>query len=108
MNLVDSISRIRYQDSWEPKRLPESGQENQMPIVPRVTSNSFQVDHWIRMGISSSKFSQFDVDPNTGELLGRQTHTVITRNTLQLGRAIPRASFYHSFEDDCAAVPFSS
>ena len=84
MNLVDSIIRTRYRESWEREKLMEPGEvcEVRIPLPP--TSNLFRASHRIRVDISSSNFPQFDVNPNTGEPVGRHTHTVVARNTLHL------------------------
>jgi putative CocE/NonD family hydrolase len=51
------------------------------------TSNLFARDHRIRLDISSSNFPRFDVNPNTGEPMGRHTHQVVARNTVYFDRA---------------------
>ena len=45
--------------------------------------------HGIRLDIASSNFPRFDVNPNTGEPMGRHTHTVKALNTLYLDRSRP-------------------
>ena len=46
------------------------------------TSNFFAAGHRIRLDISSSNFPRFDVNPNSGEPLGRNRRTVIADNTI--------------------------
>jgi len=46
------------------------------------TSNVFAVGHRIRVLVTSSSFPRFDPNPNTGEAIGRHTHTVIAHNTI--------------------------
>ena len=53
------------------------------------TSNLFKRGHRIRVDISSSNFPRFDVNPNTGEPVGRHTHSVVARNTVYLDRSRP-------------------
>jgi putative CocE/NonD family hydrolase len=53
------------------------------------TSNVFAKGHRIRLDIASSSFPQFDVNPNTGEPLGRHTHTIRARNTVHFGPEHP-------------------
>ena len=43
-------------------------------IVLPPTSNLFKAGHRIRLDISSSNFPRFDLNPNTGEPIGRHTH----------------------------------
>ena len=89
MNLMDSIIRARYREGWEKAVFMEPGQtyEVQISLVP--TSNLFKAGHRIRLDISSSNFPRFDVNPNTGEPMGRHTHTVVARNTVYLDREHP-------------------
>ncbi len=89
MNLVDSIIRTRYRDSWEQEKLMEPGELYRVRIALPPTSNLFQPGHRIRLDISSSNFPQFDVNPNTGQPVGRHTHAVVARNTLHLGQSHP-------------------
>ena len=53
------------------------------------TSNLFQRGHRIRVDISSSNFPRFDVNPNTGEPVGRHTGTVVVYNSVYLDRDRP-------------------
>ena len=89
MNLVDSIIRARYRDNWAQEKLMEPGTVCQVQIALPPSSNLFQAGHRIRLDISSSNFPQFDVNPNTGEPVGRHTHTVTARNTLHLDQSHP-------------------
>lgn len=58
-------------------------------IVLPPTSNVFARGHRIRLDIASSSFPQFDVNPNTGEPLGRHTHTVRAVNSVYFGPQHP-------------------
>jgi predicted acyl esterase len=89
MNLVDSIIRARYRDSWEREELMRPGEAYQVRIVLPPTSNLFSVGHRIRIDISSSNFPRFDLNPNTGEPIGRHTHTAVAHNTVYLDRSRP-------------------
>ena len=86
MNLVDSILRCRYRNSWtEPELMsPTEMYLIKIPLPP--TSNLFKAGHRIRVDISSSNFPRFDINPNTGEPMGRHTQTQTARNTLYLGK----------------------
>ena len=89
MNLVDSIIRTRYRDSPEQQELMEPDEVCEVGITLPPTSNLFQAGHRIRLDISSSNFPQFDVNPNSGEPVGRHTCTVVARNTLYLDQSHP-------------------
>ena len=42
----------------------------------------FKRGHRIRLDVTSSCFPEFDANPNTGEPLGRHSHTVVAHQTL--------------------------
>ncbi|MBN9345360.1 MAG: CocE/NonD family hydrolase [Devosia sp.] len=87
MNILDSILRARFRDGFDAERLMEPGTIYPITIVLPPTSNMFARGHRIRLDIASSNFPQFDVNPNTGEPLGRHTHTVRARNTVHFDAA---------------------
>jgi predicted acyl esterase len=89
MNLVDSIIRARYRQGWEHEVLLEPGQIEPVTIVLPPTSNLFGAGHRLRVDISSSNFPRFDINPNTGEPMGRHTHQVIAHNRVYLDRDHP-------------------
>jgi putative CocE/NonD family hydrolase len=89
LNLVDSILRTRYRDSWEREKLMEPGQVYRVRIELPPTSNLFQARHRIRVDISSSNFPRLDLNPNTGEPVGRHTHTIVAHNTVYVDRTRP-------------------
>ena len=59
---------------------PATSSRSRFELYP--TSNVFKAGHRIAVEISSSNYPRFDVNPNTGEPLGRQTHTRIALNTV--------------------------
>ncbi len=65
------------------------GEIYQVRIRLPPTSNLFAAGHRIRVDISSSNFPRFDLNPNTGEPMGRHTHTVVAHNTIHLDREHP-------------------
>jgi predicted acyl esterase len=82
LNLIDSILRLRYRDSWERETPMTPGQVYPIQIALPPTSNLFAAGHRIRLDISSSNFPRFDLNPNTGEPMGRHTHSVAAQNTV--------------------------
>jgi predicted acyl esterase len=46
------------------------------------TSNRVMRGHRIRLDVSSSNFPRFDVNPNTGEAIGRERRRVVADNTV--------------------------
>jgi putative CocE/NonD family hydrolase len=89
MNLVDSIIRTRFRNGWEREELMEPGQIYAVVITIAPTSNLFQAGHRIRIDISSSNFPRLDANPNTGEPLGRHTHTIIAHNNIYVDHEHP-------------------
>ena len=53
-----------------------------MTITLYPTSNLFMAGHRIRLDVSSSNFPRFDVNPNTGEAIGRERRRVVADNTV--------------------------
>jgi uncharacterized protein len=82
LNISDSILRLRYRNSREQEELMEPGEICRIEIPMYPTSNVFAAGHRIRLDISSSNFPRFDVNPNTGEPLNRNTRTEIAVNTI--------------------------
>jgi putative CocE/NonD family hydrolase len=89
MNLCDSIIRCRFRHGFEREELMTPGEVYQVRIDLPPTSNLFQPGHCIRLDISSSNFPRFDLNPNTGEPLGRHTHYALAHNTVYLDSTRP-------------------
>jgi putative CocE/NonD family hydrolase len=89
MNLVDSVIRTRFRGGWEKEELMEPSQVYLVTIRLQPTSNLFAAGHRIRVDISSSNFPRLDVNPNTGQPLGRHTHTVAATNSVYLDASRP-------------------
>jgi putative CocE/NonD family hydrolase len=87
--LVDSILRVRYRESWERETLMTPGEVYAIEIPLPPTSNLFKAGHRIRLDISSSNFPRFDLNPNTGEPVGRHTEVRTARNTVYVDAARP-------------------
>jgi predicted acyl esterase len=87
MLLVDSILRVRFRDGFDRERPLVPGQPSRVSIPLPPISNLFAVGHRIGLHVSSSNFPRFDVNPNTGEPLGRHTRAVMAENTVYLDRA---------------------
>jgi predicted acyl esterase len=80
--LADSIIRCRYRDSWTRAELMKPGGVYRVRVKLPPTSNLFKAGHRIRVDVSGSNFPRFDVNPNTGEPVGRHTHMVKAMNTV--------------------------
>jgi putative CocE/NonD family hydrolase len=89
MPLVDSILRLRFHGGFDQERLLVPGKVYEVTMRLPPVANLFAAGHRIRVDIASSNFPRFDVNPGTGEPLGRHTHTAKTHNTLWLDQARP-------------------
>jgi len=89
LGLVDSVIRARYREGWDREVLMEPGRIYPVEITLAPTSNLFSRGHRIRIDVSSSNFPRFDVNPNTGEPVGRHTYHQVARNTVHLDREHP-------------------
>jgi putative CocE/NonD family hydrolase len=61
----------------------------EVTITLPPTSNLFARGHRIRLDISSSNWPRLDVNPNTGEPIGRHTHQVVAEQTVWSDAAHP-------------------
>ena len=91
MNLEDGILRVRFRNSREQEKLMEPGKVYRIEIDLWATANRFAPGHRLRLDISSSNFPFYDVNPNTGERLGRHTHMKSAINTIYRGPSRPSA-----------------
>jgi putative CocE/NonD family hydrolase len=89
MNLADGIVRARYRNGYARGEPMQPGQVYELTIDLGPTANLFKRGHRVRLDVSSSSFPRFDVNPNTGEPLGRHTHTRVARNTVYLDGSRP-------------------
>ncbi|NQW18754.1 MAG: CocE/NonD family hydrolase [Chloroflexi bacterium] len=85
MNLIDTVLRTRYRNSWTEPEMMTPGEVYPITITLPTTSNLFQTGHRIRIDISSSNFPRLEINPNTGEPVGRHTHAVVATNTVHIG-----------------------
>jgi len=89
LNLVDTIQRVRYRDSWTEPKMMTPGEAVEVSITLWPTSNVFKKGNRIRLDVSSSNFPRFDINPNTGEPVGRHTKMMKADNTIHTGANHP-------------------
>ena len=80
--LADSILRARFRQGFDAERFMEPGQIYPLAIELPPLANLFKAGHCIRLDVASSNFPRFDINPNTGEALGRHTRSVKATNTV--------------------------
>ena len=85
MNLSDTVLRTRYRNAWTDPEMMKKGSVHQITITLPSTSNLFKTGHRIRVDIASSNFPRLEVNPGTGEPVGRHTHSVSAKNTIYFG-----------------------
>ncbi len=85
MNIADGIRRMRYRNGLLKAKLIRPGKIYETEIDPFDTANVFRAGHRIRLDISGSNFPRFDVNPNTGEPLGRNRMAIAVRNSVYRG-----------------------
>ena len=81
--------RARFRDGFDAERMMTPGDVYEVEIELPPISNLFVAGHRIRLDISSSNFPRFDVNPNTGEPLGRHTRFEKAQNTVYLDSSRP-------------------
>ena len=82
LNVADGIMRVRYRAGMGHPHLLRADEVVEVRFHLYPTSNLFVAGHRIQVLVSSSSFPRFDVNPNTGEPLGRHTHMRVATNTI--------------------------
>jgi putative CocE/NonD family hydrolase len=85
MNLCDAILRLRFRDGIAGAAPVEPGRIYEVRIELPPTANRFKAGHRIRLDIAASSFPQYDVNPGTGERLGRHTRRIAARQAIHVG-----------------------
>lgn len=89
LNVADGIMRVRYRDGMDRPQPMEPGRVYRVSFPLYPTSNLFAAGHRLRLLVSFSSFPRFDVNPNTGEPMGRHTRTRVATNTIHLSPEHP-------------------
>ncbi len=82
LNITDGIVRARYRNGAAGPEPLTPGRIYEIEIEPFATANVFKKGHRIRIDISSSNFPRFDLNPNTGEPLGRSRRMIAADNSV--------------------------
>ena len=89
LNLADSIGRLRFRNGYEREQLAEPGEVCELVFELYPTANRFVKGHRVRVDISSSNYPRFDVNPNTGGVLGEDRRRRVAENRLYHDRSRP-------------------
>ncbi len=82
LNVTDGIMRARYRNSYTQPEHLTAGEVTEVRVSLPPTSLFFAPGHRIRVDISSSNWPRFDVNPNTGEPMGRHRRFEVADNTI--------------------------
>lgn len=82
LNVTDALVRASYRGGRTTRELIRPNTVYSFAIRPFPTANVFKRGHRIRVDVSSSNFPRFDLNPNTGEPLGRSRRINVALNTV--------------------------
>ena len=82
LNICDGIMRVRYREGMGKPQPMRQGETYAVTFQLYPTSNVFASGHRMQVLVSSSSFPRFDVNPNTGEPIGRETGKRVANNTV--------------------------
>ena len=89
-NLIqDGILRVSYRDPASPPSNIEPGKVYALDVDIWSTSYLVKQGHRLRVEVSSSNFSRYDRNPNTGEAYGRSARTIPATQTILHAEATP-------------------
>ena len=89
LNIADGIMRLRYRDGMDRPKLLTPGEIVTVEFELYPVCNLFDAGHRIQLMISGSSFPRFDVNPNTGEPIGRHTSQRAATITIHHGAETP-------------------
>ena len=82
LNLTDSIIRLRFRNGFEKEELAVPGDVCEVTFELYPSANVFAQGHRLRIDISSSNYPRFELNPNTGGVLGEDRCQRVAVNTL--------------------------
>jgi hypothetical protein len=91
LNIMDGICRLRFREGFDEERFATPGEVVVVTVELYPSANRFVQGHRIRLDISSSNFPRFDINPNTGEPVGRARTVRTAQNRIYTGPAHPSA-----------------
>ncbi len=89
LELTYTIQRCRYRNGYEREDMMVPGEVYQLRFPLPPTANLFAAGHRVRVDISSSNWPKYEVNPNTGEPVGRQRRSVIAANSIYCSEEYP-------------------
>ena len=89
LNLTDTIFRMRYRYGYDKEEMMKKNEIYKINLDLWPVANVFKKGHKLRIDISSSNFPRFDINPNTGEPVGRHTKMLSTKNSIFMSKIYP-------------------
>jgi uncharacterized protein len=89
LNLTDGIMRLRFHEGFEKESQVKTGEIYDIFFEMYPTANLFLKGHRVRLDISSSNYPRFDINSNTGGVLGVDRGMRIAVNTVYHNSARP-------------------
>jgi putative CocE/NonD family hydrolase len=87
--VAEGIMRMRYRDDRARAALIRPHAVYEVSIELQSTSNLFKRRHIIRLYVAGAAYPQYDVNPNTGEALGRSVDSRVARQVVFHDRSRP-------------------
>ncbi|MBN1234397.1 MAG: CocE/NonD family hydrolase [Candidatus Coatesbacteria bacterium] len=82
MLVEEGILKARYKEGFDKESFMEPGQIYEFLIDLGEIAQCFDIDHKIRIDITSSNYPHFEVNPNTGEPWRNETRKMIAQNRI--------------------------
>ena len=89
MNLTDTIFRMRYRYGYDKEEMMKKNEIYKINLDLWPVANVFKKGHKLRIDISSSNLPRFDINPSTGEPVGRHTKMLSTKNSIFMSKIYP-------------------
>jgi putative CocE/NonD family hydrolase len=91
--VLDSALRTRYRNgrNREDVAMMTPGAPEKLVLDLWDTALTFEAGHRIAVHVTSSNAPRFDINPNTGELPGRDVATRVARNAIYFDASHPSA-----------------
>ncbi len=83
--ITDAMKRLRFREGFETQELATPGTTYPITIELRNLAMTFPEGHRLRIDITSSNHTRFNLNPNSGSELYIASDTLIAKNTVNFG-----------------------
>jgi putative CocE/NonD family hydrolase len=91
VNLTDGVARLRFRNGYDREELAVPGEVYRLRFELFPTACVFPAGHRLRLDVSSSNYPRFELNPNTGEPLGKHRRMRCAENTVHHSPEHPSA-----------------